>query len=259
MERGKTGEAGNNGQSDQANTAHWSDPLVVLNLALFVAVLIQATIYWKQLREMRSTLAVLTRQASAQEKQTGTMQEELDAIKGQEAVMRDQLVVMKAQGEAQFDIAEISTKAAKESAIYAQRAYVSITSGSVQVAPNGDVLFSLRIENTGNTFARQVKILSIVDVVRKPPTIDQTLPDLPNWATMGLIGPRSFITKLATTRQALTREESELVERRERKLCCWGVIEYVDMFGERRTTKFCFQDSPLGGQFGPYGDDNDAT
>jgi hypothetical protein len=221
----------------------------------FVAALIYAIVSIKQWKS-------IDKQATHAGEQVGKMQAQLGAMKEQERIMGESLVQSKiaiATMQFQADIAELASDSSRESAILAQRAYVSITQGSVQALANGDVIFSLRIENTGNTFARQVKILSSVDVVKEPPTIDPTLPDLPDWANVGLIGPRSFITKFATTRQTLLTEELELVQRRERKLCCWGVIEYLDMFGKSRTTKFCFQDSPFVGQFGPYGDDNDAT
>jgi len=121
VESGKTGEARNNGQDNQSDTSRWSDPLVWLNLALFLAVLIQAGIYWKQLWEMRKTLAVLTRQADAQEKQTGTMQGQLD-------IMSEQTEAMKTQAEASetsAKAAETSAKAAKETAEVALKSFAT--------------------------------------------------------------------------------------------------------------------------------------
>src|SRR5258708_5484440 len=76
-QEGHAGQIRNERQQDQNNAAYWSDPLVVLQLLLFVAVVAQAGIYGWQLSVMRRTLAVLTRQADAQEEQTGAMQGQL--------------------------------------------------------------------------------------------------------------------------------------------------------------------------------------
>jgi hypothetical protein len=232
-----------------------------------VVIVVQAIIYRKQWGAMDRNLEL-----------TGDvidkMQGQLDATKEAVEMAKGQLVAMQHQEQAQFSqleesrklvaqneravkAAEDSLKTANQNMIFAQRAYITISHGSVQATGN-EVLFSLRLENSGSTPASRVRILAVLDVVRAPPRIDPTLPDLPNWATVGLIGPKAFITKLVTTKQSLLTEELELVQRRERRLCCWGVIEYFDIFGELRRTKFCFQDSPFIGSFGPYGDGNEA-
>lgn len=74
VERAETGKAGNSGQQNQ-NKAQWSDPLVILNFALFVAVLIQAGIYWKQLGKMREQTEIARQSATAAEMSARAAQE----------------------------------------------------------------------------------------------------------------------------------------------------------------------------------------
>jgi hypothetical protein len=172
IESGKTGQARDSGNDNQSGTTHWLDPLVLLNFALFVAVLIQAGIYWKQLREMRRTLGILKRQADASERQAGVMESQLEAMQGQLEMMRKQA----AAGEAQMDIAVRAVGVAERSAIaaennveIAQRAYVLI--GKVSPMHISDVceVVKFQVMNFGNTPANDVQTASRAEVADSEP------------------------------------------------------------------------------------------
>ncbi len=91
------GQSGNQAQQSQSNSAHWSDPIVLLQLLLFFAVAVQAGIYGWQLWVMRRTLREITRQADALDNQVSAAQGQLTAMQGQLSAIERQESVMKNQ------------------------------------------------------------------------------------------------------------------------------------------------------------------
>jgi hypothetical protein len=152
IERANAGQAGNSGQNNRENSSRWSDPLVWLNFALFVAVLIQAGIYWKQLTEMRKTLSVLTRQADTQEQQSGTMQGQLTTMNQQADVMRRQLEAM----------------------AISERAYLTIENLTINPITTNVLTIKAVIVNAGRTpaFEFRTKTQAAVFPKGNPPPVD---------------------------------------------------------------------------------------
>ena len=70
------GQPRNDGQQNQSNAEEWSDPIVWLQLFLFLAVAVQAGIYVWQAVLMRRTLRILEGQAETFEGQAATMQKQ---------------------------------------------------------------------------------------------------------------------------------------------------------------------------------------
>jgi hypothetical protein len=262
VESGKTGESGNSSQNDQGKANRWSDPLVFLNLALFVAVLIQAAIYWKQLREMRNSLAVLTRQADAQEMQTGAMQGQLAAIEKQAGIMSDGLTETRklvSQNERAVKAAEDSVKVVEQNAIDAQRAYVTVPSGEVILLgeDQGAALFSLNLVNSGNTPANEVRMFALAAVrTEEPPAIDFREAV---WVAVGVIAPKEKAIRLVANKRDITKLESKLMQERKMNLYVWGAIEYRDVFKQLRQTKFCYVQRFGSAKIGPCAGKNEAT
>lgn len=174
-------------------------------------------------------------------------------------IMKKQLTVMSAASEAQVDFAVIEGKATERSAkaaedgvevtrqnmIYAQRAYVSIISGSPMTFEEG---FDLTIMNSGNTPAMDVSVKYLMDVGHLPPELPVS--GAGYWDNAGVIAPKGDYHIATRLNREITDEERKLLEteNEEFRLWCRGVIYYYDIFqGAKATdphcTKFClYQD-----------------
>jgi hypothetical protein len=120
--------------------------------------------------------------------------------------------------------------------IHAQRAYVGIPTGDLLYTfPN--VTFTLRIENSGNTPANDVTVLGQVELRRKEP--EPSSFNAGERIPVGLMLPRSMITKFMTLPDITTDQQREIMTR-DLKAYCWGTIRYRDIFGMARSTVFCF-------------------
>lgn len=98
------------GQENQSNASKWSDPMVLLTLALVISVSITNAIYWGQLRKMRQTVGLVATQGEM-------MQGQLGAMEKQESVMSDSLAETRKivdQNERAVKAAEENVKLAKE-------------------------------------------------------------------------------------------------------------------------------------------------
>lgn len=212
---------------------------VLLNFLLLVVIAIQAVIYGKQLRVMREQEGVLEKQSETLEKQVQAMEAQLMAIREQALIMADSLEETRnivGHNERSVRAAEQAVEVAQQNMIYAQRAYVSITSGDVNWAR-----FLLRIENSGNTPANNVEILALADVRPAPlPTPGFQEPSSDRFIYLGLIAPSSYFEREVRLTTEISDEERPLIGRGDLKLWCSGLIRYLDVFGQTRHTKFCF-------------------
>jgi hypothetical protein len=224
IERGKTGETGESSQKDQAYATRWLEPLVVLNLALFAAVLIQAGIYWKQLREMRKTLAVLDRQAKTQETQSETMQGQLDAMERQEGVMRDSLAET------------------RKSMRYAQSAYITVKAiDATKFSVGEKIEVTVIYSNSGNTPAYNVDTYSRGESREEPFSFirDEIATGFQHGVhSKGILAPRDDMAQVFGTDIPLTI--GALAGLRTKPYHAWGVIFYQDIFKRDRWTQFCY-------------------
>ncbi len=151
-------KAGNSANNNQANTAHWSDPIVLLQLLLFIAVLAQAGVYVWQAILMRRTLAMLKRQADSLDKagetevkQLAAMQDQIDITR--ESVKQSERALL--ASESQAETAKQSVEIAKETFYIGERPYFGITHFSLELGRhvNGDYAPRLVIhfQNGGKT------------------------------------------------------------------------------------------------------------
>lgn len=128
-----------------------------------------------------------------------------------------------------------SLEIARESMVYAQRAYVSVTDVSLEGFPGGGV-FHLKIENSGNTPAYDAEIFITGEMRDSRPT-PETAPQWERFA-LGLIGPRNPVVK--TWPVTSSREQAQLGSHFNPRLYCWGFIRYKT-FGKTPRLNFCVQ------------------
>jgi hypothetical protein len=156
--------------------------------------------------------------------------------------MRDQLVVMKAVGEAQFDIAKANIEAAEKSAIYAQRAYVM---ASIKQIEEGFKIH-LRIENNGNTPANNVHVVYSCGMREEPPyrvEDNNVVVYDSGWnreIRLGLIAPNRDHVVITPSREGPTGVEWPKWKLSQARYYCWGRIIYEDIFNQKRHTDFAF-------------------
>jgi hypothetical protein len=123
------------------------------------------------------------------------------------------------------------------------RAYVvvSFTGCEVPATANGVFVFQIRINNSGQTPAFDLKILarSAIITFPIPDDFDFTLPDRGD-ASKGMLGPLQD-TGSETASDPMTPDGWQAITRVEsgRRLCSYGTVTYRDGFGQRRYTNFC--------------------
>jgi hypothetical protein len=214
-----------------------------LTTMLATLVAVQAYIYRRQ-------WAVMERQGNAMQ-DTLVETRKLIAVGEQQADTSKAAVLM---AERSAIAAEENLKSAKDAFYASERAYVTIPEAASQTT-GAEVVILLTVENIGKTPAYRVRISASMNVVAEPPIIDDSSP---TWENIGLIGQGSYVKKRFATKQGPLEKGLEQVQRNERKLCCWGLLEYFDISNECRRTKFCFQLNPFLASSAPYGDQNEA-
>jgi len=203
-----------------------------LSLLVLIAIAVQAYIY--------------RRQWAAMDTQAGMMQGQLKAM--QDGLEETRKIVE--QNERAVKVAERSVEIAQENTIYVQRAYVSVTRGEV----HGDI-FTLVIENTGNTPANGVEILAMAEIGEQPPNPETSSA---KWTTMGVIAPDEYIKRMIVRSGEATHEMRELVSGGKTQFFCSGVIRYKDIFKNQRQTKFGFYQRFGSNQLDPCATGNEA-
>jgi len=142
------GQAGNNGQDNQSNSAHWSDPLVILQLLILVAIAIQAGIYGWQLRVMKAGLSE-TRHLVEHNKQA------VEAMQGQ-------LVAMERQADHAGTQAEVMRETLSETRrIFdlTERPVIVVESANIyNLGPNIPLSPTIVITNKGRTPAQNISV-----------------------------------------------------------------------------------------------------
>jgi hypothetical protein len=125
------------GNDNQSYASKVFDPMTLLTFLLVVGVGITAYIYWRQLKKMEETVALVGEQGETMKGQLTVMQGTLSAIETQERHMREQTRIM------------------GDSLIISSRAYVTI-------AALGDIATTTRlvisIENRGHVPAQGVQL-----------------------------------------------------------------------------------------------------
>ncbi len=114
-----------------------------LSLSVLVAIGVQAYIYRRQWEVMKT--------------QADSMRDGLEETRS-----------LVAQNERAVRAAEQSSEIAQQNMIYAQRANIGISNGEA-VRVGADILFRLKVENSGHTPAYDVQVVKWVDVKDGPP------------------------------------------------------------------------------------------
>jgi len=251
----------------------------LLNALIFMAIVFQAFIYSKQWDTMESGL-------DRTDKMIDKMQLQLEAINNQEAhlltqaeaatkaaeMAMGQLVAMQSSERAQHDAvgetrklvaqneraveaAERNVETVEKTAVYANRAYMAATIERVQ-----ERQFHLRIANSGNTPANNVRVAYAYELLDKAP-IEKTAEGqilysggYEHFKALGLIAPKSA-SVFETPRGAdlgLATPDHLGWKAGKFKVYVWGTILYEDMFNQSRVTWFCFTSSYLEPNGYPY-------
>jgi hypothetical protein len=144
--------------------------------------------------------------------------------------------------------AEASAKIVEQTSIYANRAYLVAKIGGTS-DDSIRLQFRLRIENTGNTPANNVRVGYNYGLRTEPPynAIDQGMvaydADFPQWESLGLIANRSEGTVNTGKVGPFTGPEFQDWKLGKLKFYCWGRIVYTDIYQYKRYTDFCFYQS----------------
>jgi hypothetical protein len=189
--------------------------------------------FWTENLLTASILAAIIVQALIYRRQWKAMQDSLTKTRN-----------LVAQNERAIKAAEDNVKTVEETAIYANRAYLradyAMMRGSAGVRPY------LRIENSGNTPANDVRLSYSCDFRDSPPYTDygdgMVAYDVGfnHQAKVGLIAPKGFELVPPPDTKTLTASEREQWRADGIKLYIWGVISYEDIFNKPRRTQFTF-------------------
>lgn len=211
-------------------------PFVVagaLPLFTLVVVFYQAIVYRRQWNAMLAAMKQTDRVIDK-------MQAQVNEIQKQSGILDKTL----AETAKMAEHSERGIEVARENTEYAQRAYVTVT----QKAFTGTG-FSVAIENSGNTPAREVMVSWLIDAGTAPPKalkLGETGGKLPTTIFLGLLAPRSPEAVFIPCNRSLTAEEEQDYGEWPDILHWWvtGSIYYRDIFQESpvdyRLTEFCF-------------------
>jgi hypothetical protein len=81
--------------------------------------------------------------------------------------------------------------------------------------------------------------------------------DIDNKASTGPLGPG--VSFQQGTRFDLSAEDTQDITERTKILLLFGVITYLDIFGQKRYTRWCFRYEPVEQDFANAATDNDFT
>lgn len=198
---------------------------MTLNLLILFAIAVQAYIYTRQ-RD------VMQQQAQHMDGQLTAMLDAADKAKGQ-------LVAMQHQEEVLFA---------------SQRAYIT---AKVRNTGSGSHQWRLRIENSGNTPANNVRVYYAAEMRDSPPwsQFNKPFTELPDKQIvfdtalhrserLGVVAPNKSYHVIRTPKQsALSPEDKKRWIAQDLMFFVWGVIVYEDIFGNERQTFFCLYES----------------
>ena len=149
--------------------------------------------------------------------------------------------------------AEQGLEIAQDNTIYAQRAYVSITRGTV----SGNC-FDLMIENSGNTPSSDTQMRCAVELRPGAPELPVSSEQPHEYTYIGLIAPHGLFSTQQRTAAEITPAQYRQIAAEEIALWCYGEIMYVDTFGRRRHTRFCFHQETGSSALQPWVEGNEA-
>lgn len=226
------------GNDNQSYAQKWFEPIVILTFLLVIGVGGTAYIYWRQLKKMEETVALVG-------KQEGTMRDQLTAMQGQLVAVQDQVEIMEGQA-----------KSMDESVVYGLRAYVGVH--SIDYDPETDRVF-LQVENIGKVPAENIDVFIEIEV-KVPakflpfrPFIERVLndePDGPQTTTFGFryrfgrkakLFPGNLKIKIRIPLEPWFREELPLIRSGAARLVARGNINFMDGFHKDKNSPFSFR------------------
>jgi hypothetical protein len=239
-----------------------------LSILVLVAIAVQAYIYrrqWETMdRQWLVTRKMLEHDELVFEANQKQASQQMNAMQGQLEAMKEQIAVGKNQAdiadtavriaERSAKAAEDGVKTAQENTIFAQRAYVCVTKANIQ---EGN-LFTLHIENAGNTPANDVQMVCRAEVREEDPNPKLALyaPEQ-HHSAIGVIAPHAFIQKLKLIDGGFGAIQQKRMQAGW-KLYCYGKIYYKDIFGNLRNTYFSFSQRWNNQVIGPCEQGNEA-
>lgn len=212
-----------------------------LSLFVLLAILVQAYIYGKEWRVMQQGLRQTDKIIESTKRGLAQTDQMIEKMEGQLEVMRQQVVA----SETQFRVTLEGIRVGEKNSIYANRAYVAASIGQIEEG----FRFHLRIENSGNTPANDVRVNYGCSLREKPPVEKAENGQLSyhsDWRyeeALGVIAPKGASTMVTPKFNQLTGPEHQKWKLSQLKFYCWGTIVYDDIFHERRQTWFCFHQS----------------
>lgn len=249
-----------------------------LNVFILAAILLQVYVYfrqrevmtqqWEAMRDQYILMARgLTHQVTAHTAELHNMELQAEGTVGQLEAMQGQLVETRkivGQNESAVvamqksaSVAEEGVEIARQSMIYAQRAYVMVASGSVQMVEQ-NALFSLKIMNYGNTPANDVRVFAVAEVRDSPPLVIDMRSA--TWVAVGVLAPHADVRRFVATKEDVSPAQAEFMEKGKLGLFVWGAIEYRDVFPDSspHQTKFSFAQRFGSTEIGPCATNNEA-
>jgi hypothetical protein len=151
------------------------------------------------------------------------------------------------------NVAERRVVVAQENAIYAQRAYLSVTNGEIKGSG-----FLLRIENSGNSPANDVQMKPIAQMRSGALPVPDPGTTGGSYVYLGLIAPSGHFDAEVVSDVELSGAEQDELIKRDMEWWCAGIIRYQDVFGKTRHTKFCFSRHWLSDSRQPWIEGNEA-
>lgn len=203
-----------------------TEPIVILTAFLVLFVAITNWIYYRQLKKMRETVAL---------------------VAGQNKMMQDSLAETRkivAQNETAIAVSKKAAKRSAKISKYAERAYVA---AKIRRTEKSKLQFLLRIENSGNTPANDVWIHYSYGLLDAPPHKETA-----GWPVvydigfteherLGFIAPHSSYHVVSTPQLPLpSGTEAQRWQLGQLRFYCWGKITYEDIFNLQWDSFFCF-------------------
>ena len=155
------------------------------------------------------------------------------------------------QTERAIKAAEDNVKTVEKTSIYANRAYITARIKAVNPVDQrlNRFYLRLRIENSGNTPANEVRVSYACGLRDKPPCemVEGQLHcdigfDL--YKRLGVVAPNDSDPFIDTPEIGFDSiEDFRTFESEQMKFYCWGTIYYEDIFNEGRHSDFCFYQS----------------
>jgi hypothetical protein len=122
-----------------------------------------------------------------------------------------------------------------------QRAWATVASAELvkRTAPNEKPQVAIKIVNSGKTAALEVKVLGAVYLAAQEPGSVGYPKDTSRYPS-AVIGPGSNPIYVTLERPPLGPDEDLAIRDNSNGVYAHGEIRYVDIFGKRHTTGFCF-------------------